>query len=134
MYYPFGSLQPGRHSSTSLTSRYGFNGMEKDNELKGEGNSLDFGARMYDSRIGKWKSVDAFERNYPYQGTYNFSKNNPVWSKDPDGNIVTIVVKGIWNAKAFIQMTSTIRGADYAREAISSNKSDNKRIHNEWID
>ena len=27
---------------------YGFNGMEKDDEVKGNGNSLDFGARVYD--------------------------------------------------------------------------------------
>ena len=29
----------------------GFNGKENDNEIKGVGNSLDFGARFYDSRI-----------------------------------------------------------------------------------
>jgi len=48
-YYPFGSGQPGR-SYTSDSYRYGFNGMEKDDEVKGTGNSLDFGARIYDLR------------------------------------------------------------------------------------
>jgi RHS repeat-associated protein len=38
--------------------RYGFNGMEKDDEVKGSGNSLDFGSRIYDARTGRWLSVD----------------------------------------------------------------------------
>ncbi len=42
-YYPFGMLQPGRYWQ-SRGYRYGFNSMEKDDETKGVGNSLDFGA------------------------------------------------------------------------------------------
>jgi len=52
-YYPFGMEMPGRIAS-SEDYRYGFNGKEKDDEVKGSGNSLDFGARMYDSRLGRW--------------------------------------------------------------------------------
>ncbi len=37
--------------------RYGFNGMEMDNEKNGNGNTMDFGARIYDSRLGRWFSV-----------------------------------------------------------------------------
>ncbi len=37
-----------RRTLTSPDYRYGFNGMEKDDELKGNGNSYDFGARIYD--------------------------------------------------------------------------------------
>ena len=33
--------------------RYGFNGMEKDDEVSGSKNYYNFGARMYDSRIGR---------------------------------------------------------------------------------
>tara|TARA_B110000444_G_C18634097_1_gene498285 strand:+ start:588 stop:707 length:120 start_codon:yes stop_codon:yes gene_type:complete len=35
---------------------YGFNGMEKNEEVKGAGNSINIGARDYDPRIGRWKS------------------------------------------------------------------------------
>ena len=45
--------------------RYGFNGMEMDNEVKGTGNHIDFGARGYDSRIGRWLSVDPLSYRQP---------------------------------------------------------------------
>ena len=38
-YYPFGMLMPNRHEQTP-EYRYGFNGMEKDDEVKSAGNSL----------------------------------------------------------------------------------------------
>ena len=56
-YYPFGMTMPGRkYSQANSGYRYGFNGKELDNST-GEGN-LDFGARMYDARIGRFKSID----------------------------------------------------------------------------
>ena len=65
---------PGRKYDAQSGYRYGFNGKEKDNEIKGLGNSYDFGARIYDSRIGKWFSTDAIEKSYITP--YNFSRNN----------------------------------------------------------
>ena len=50
-YYPFGMTMPGRKTAEGY--RFGFNGMENDDELKGQGNSLDFGARIYDQRTGR---------------------------------------------------------------------------------
>lgn len=66
--------------------RYGFNGMEKDDEVKGSGNSLDFGARIYDSRLGRWLSVDGLAKKYPHLSPYNFVANSPLRFIDPDGN------------------------------------------------
>ena len=51
----------------------GFSGMEKDDEIKGEGNSLDFGARIYDSRLGSWLSVAPLQKKYPYYSPFQFS-------------------------------------------------------------
>jgi RHS repeat-associated protein len=59
--YPFGMNMPGRTFNSS-EYRYGFNGMEKDDEIKGEGNSLDFGARIYDPRLGRWLSEETIFR------------------------------------------------------------------------
>jgi len=34
--------------------RYGFNGMEKDDEVKGSGNSINYKYRMRDRRVGRF--------------------------------------------------------------------------------
>jgi RHS repeat-associated protein len=68
--------------------RYGFNGKEKDDEIKGSGDSYDFGERMYDPRLGKWLSVDKLASKYPYASPYNFALNNPIFNVDPDGGSV----------------------------------------------
>jgi RHS repeat-associated protein len=59
-YYPFGMQHTGAAGSYNLISdyRYGYNGKEKDNEIKGEANSLDYGARIYDPRVGRWMCTD----------------------------------------------------------------------------
>jgi RHS repeat-associated protein len=88
-------LVPNRHNSSD-SYRYGFNGKELDNELKGEGNSYDFGARMLDPRVGRWFARDPLESKYPNWSTYNFSFNNPIHFKDPDGkDPVTAIAEAI---------------------------------------
>ncbi|MFC2131103.1 RHS repeat-associated core domain-containing protein [Bacteroidota bacterium] len=83
-YYPFGMLQPGRYWQSD-GYRYGFNSMEKDDEVKGTGNSLDFGARVYDSRLGRWLSLDPLMSKYPDISPYNAMGNNPILCIDPEG-------------------------------------------------
>jgi RHS repeat-associated protein len=78
-------LLPNRHG-TSDSYRYGFNGMEKDDEVKGEGNSYDFGNRMYDSRIGRWFRTDPFEKKLESYSPYAFALNSPITVIDKDGN------------------------------------------------
>lgn len=73
---------PNRHGNSG-GYRYAFNGKEQDNELKGEGNSYDFGDRMFDPRIVRWGSTDM--KSKPYQSNYNFAMNNPIIFRDPDG-------------------------------------------------
>ena len=76
-YYAFGSLMPKR-SFNSSGYRYGFNGQEKDDEIKGSGNSYDFGARIYDPRIAKFLSPDPITKYYPSWSPYLFAGNNPI--------------------------------------------------------
>ena len=84
-YSPFGVQLDGRTIQGDFYRR-GFNGMEKDNEVKGGGNSYDFGARILDTRLGRWFSPDAWGTKYPSLSTYNFVKNNPICYNDPTGN------------------------------------------------
>jgi RHS repeat-associated protein len=66
--------------------RFGFNGMENENEFTGKtGSHLDFGARIYDSRLGRWLSVDPSMQSYPYLSPFVFVNNNPNIYIDPDG-------------------------------------------------
>jgi RHS repeat-associated protein len=65
---------------------YGFNGKEKDDEIKGEGNSLDFGARIYDPRLGRFLSRDRFENKFPHQSPYVFAENSPISFQDINGD------------------------------------------------
>jgi RHS repeat-associated protein len=82
-YYAFGMQMPGRKSSGGY--RYGFNGKENDNEVKGEGNQQDYGMRIYDGRIGKFLSVDPLASKFPWQSPYCAMDNNPILKNDPTG-------------------------------------------------
>ncbi len=85
-YAPFGSLLPGRKYSQANTKyRYGFNGKENDNEVKGEGNQQDYGMRIYDPRLGKFLSVDPISAKYPELTPYQFASNSPISGTDLDG-------------------------------------------------
>ncbi|MGM0479138.1 MAG: RHS repeat domain-containing protein [Bacteroidota bacterium] len=88
-YYPGGMIMPGR-SGNSNSYDYGFNGMEKDDEVKGSGNSYDFGARMYDPRVMRWLSRDPKSKKYPGLTPYNFVDNSPIYLIDPDGKEIII--------------------------------------------
>lgn len=65
---------------------FGMNGQEKDDEVKGSGNSYDFGARIYDNRLGRWMSTDPFEFETPPWTPYRFGFDNPIYWIDSDGN------------------------------------------------
>ncbi|MFO0448094.1 MAG: hypothetical protein ACK52I_05410, partial [Pseudomonadota bacterium] len=45
--------------------RYGFQGQEEDNEMKGDGNSFAFEYRIHDTRLGRFFSGDPLHRKYP---------------------------------------------------------------------
>ncbi len=88
VYYPFGMTMPGRNFNLNTNVyRYGFNGKESDDEVKGEGNSYDFGARIYDSRLGRWCSVDPKAIEFPTFSSYISMGNNPILNIDPDGRV-----------------------------------------------
>jgi RHS repeat-associated protein len=76
---------PGRNFM-GMEYRYGFNGMEKDNEVKGTGNSYTTTFRQFDPRLGQWLSVDPLFRKFPWQSPYVAFDNNPILKNDPNGD------------------------------------------------
>jgi RHS repeat-associated protein len=86
-YYPFGMIMPGRSfvAASGGNYRYGFNGKENDNEVKGVGDQQDYGMRIYDPRVGRFLSVDPITYKYPELTPYQFSSNSPIANVDWDG-------------------------------------------------
>ena|GEM_PF-2267991 len=111
-YYPFGMMMPDRQwyaGSDSGNYRFGFNGMEKDNERSGLGNSYFTEHRVLDPRLGRWLSIDPAQQLFPGLTPYNSLNNNPIAYVDPDG---------LWHRK------TTGKGAD-KREHLAADKGDN---------
>jgi len=121
-YSPFGAPLAGRTFQSS-EYRFGFNGKEKDDETYGDGNELDFGARIYSPRLSKWLSVDPMQQKYPNLSPYNFSMNSPISLMDPngkwversikryDGNGALIPAYKLWVKAKTIEVNITIHNA-----------------------
>jgi RHS repeat-associated protein len=74
-----------RHALADGAHRYGFNGKENDDDVKGEGNQQDYGFRIYDSRVARFLSVDPLAPEYPWYTPYQFAGNTPIQAIDLDG-------------------------------------------------
>ncbi|WP_299883450.1 RHS repeat-associated core domain-containing protein [uncultured Lacinutrix sp.] len=83
-YYPFGMLLPNRNGSSD-SYRYGFQGQEKDDEVKGEGNSINFKFRMHDPRVGRFFATDPLSPQYPWYTPYQFAGNKVIAWRELEG-------------------------------------------------
>jgi RHS repeat-associated protein len=112
-YYPFGSTMQ-TWEADGVEYAFGFNGMEKDNDTYGEGNAYDFGARIYDSRLGRWLSLDPLMEKYPGFSPYNFVSNSPISLIDPDGKDNIIYLIALPDAEAHLKKLTPQQIADQA--------------------
>ena len=97
-YYPFGMIMEGR-SDMGGDYRYGFQGQEKDDEVKGEGNSVNYEYRMHDPRVGRFFAVDPLTSKYPHNGPYNFSENRVIDGLELEG--LEVVTKSSTGTASF---------------------------------
>jgi RHS repeat-associated protein len=76
-YSPFGVQLSGRNFVKSGAEEYafGFQRQLEDDELKGEGNSLNFEYRMHDPRLGRFFAIDPLTAKYPWNSPYVFAEN-----------------------------------------------------------
>ncbi len=88
-------LIPGRNQSSD-SYRYGFQGQEKDDEVKGKGNSVNFSFRMHDPRVGRFFSPDPLTKKYPFYSPYQFSGNKVISHKELEGaeELIAILPEG----------------------------------------
>lgn len=79
-YYPFGMEIGGRNYTDAQGYRYGYQGQYAEKDPETGWNAFEL--RMYDSRVGRWLSIDPEGQYYsPYVGM----GNDPVNKVDPDG-------------------------------------------------
>ena len=74
---------PGRQYNTSDGYRYGFHGKEKDN--KDGVVQYDYGFRIYDPRLVRFKSVDPLTQSYPWNSPYSYAEGDVIRCIDLDG-------------------------------------------------
>jgi RHS repeat-associated protein len=80
-YFTFGmGIKDREWSESSFGYRFGFNGYENEPDIAGQGSVIDFGARIYDSRLGRFFSTDPIV--YPYWSPYQYDGNSPIALKD----------------------------------------------------
>lgn len=73
-------------SGYANTYKFGFNGKEKVDEISNvTGSDLDYGARIYDSRICRFLSIDPISKKYPWYTPYQYAGNTPIQAIDLDG-------------------------------------------------
>ena len=72
-------------SGYSNEYRYGFQGQEKDDEIKGAGNSINYKYRMHDPRLGRFLSIDPLAPDYPHNSPYAFSENRVIDGVELEG-------------------------------------------------
>ena len=90
-YYPFGMIMP-RRNYRDTSFRFGFNNKEKDDEVYGIGNSIDYTKRILDPRLGRFLSVDPLTNSYPWYTPFQFAGNKPIMAVDLDGKEEHVII------------------------------------------
>ena len=109
-YSPFGVELDGR--TVSLDGyRFGYQGSEKDNEFKGDGNSYTTEFRQLDPRLGRWLSVDpkAIEWESPFVSMGNI----PLGFNDKLGDSIISHFTGKAANEVMIALMKTRLGRKY---------------------
>ena len=94
-YFTFGMMLPNQVTDGTNDDqggyRYGFQGQEMDDEIKGKGNSVNYKYRMHDTRVGRFFAVDPLTPKYPHNGPYNFSENRVIDGLELEGLEVVVL-------------------------------------------
>jgi len=94
-YYPFGARHARSDYPQLAVNRYKYNGKEE--QVTGDLGYLDYGARMYDSGLGRWFGVDPFQESFISLSPYNYCSGNPMVFIDPNGAFMTHYVDKNYN-------------------------------------
>ena len=139
-YYPFGMNIKGLTANsvttkTAYPNEYLYNGkMQQDEMNLGR---LDYGARMYDAVIGRWRVIDNKAEKYYSITPYAYATNNPILFIDPNGkeivdakgNKISYSEKSGWSKNAtesvkivYQALQETETGREQWNKAVSSDR------------
>lgn len=110
-------------------SRYGFQGQESDNEIKGNGNSVNFKYRVHDPRLGRFLSIDPLYKDYPWNSPYAFSENKVIRYVELEG----LEIKDPFDKNASIWEKATIGKtiSNESQEKVFIQHVNDKKVHRE---
>lgn len=81
-YYPFGlTVSTSAMGVTKQPLKYNGKELETNFDLQ----TYEYGARQYNSQIGRWNGIDPLAEKYTYETPYNYAGNNPIINIDVDG-------------------------------------------------
>ena len=112
-YSPFGVELDSRTVSGGY--RYGYQRQESDDEVKGDGNTVNYTFRMHDTRLGRFLTVDPLTKSFPYLSSYQFSANSPIQFIELEGKQPTYPM----TLEDWVKFTKSM----YSKEIISKNES-----------
>ncbi len=83
-FYPFGFMEEGRFFFGGK-NRWGMQGQERDDEIRGLANIINYKYRMYDPRSGRFFAIDPIAAKYPHNSSYAFSENRVIDGVELEG-------------------------------------------------
>jgi RHS repeat-associated protein len=90
-----------------FTHPYSFQAQEHDDEVKGDGNSVNYTFRIHDPRLGRFFVLDPLASEFPHNSPYAFSENKVIHMIELEGREAKKIAK---------KLTKTVLGpVGYAR-------------------
>ncbi|MCE7996504.1 MAG: hypothetical protein HEP71_31320 [Roseivirga sp.] len=89
-YYPFGSNISALSSTAPLSKPNQFKYNGKEEQVEFDMNIYDYGARNYDTQLGRFFNIDRFSEKYMDQTPYHYTLNNPLKYVDINGDSVGV--------------------------------------------
>jgi RHS repeat-associated protein len=123
-YSPFGVQLENRNflrNGLAEDFRMGFQGQEEDDEVKGDGNSVNYKFRMHDPRLGRFFAVDPLANKYPHNSPFAFSENMVIHCIELEGleSVATYLVQLDENGKK--KPLVRTESADYINKQLEVN-------------
>jgi RHS repeat-associated protein len=119
---PFGVELKGRNlkKNNAKNYRFGFQGQEGDDQIKGDGNAVNYKYRMHDPRLGRFFAVDPLSATFPWNSTYAFSENRVIDAIEFEG-LETFKISDMDNAKVLllIDVTTSFKVIDEAGQQLT---------------